>query len=201
MIDLTGEKTGAFIRPYMGEFRSGDAVVVKQDSEGTFLAIIDALGHGSGAAIVAERVSSFLKASTSTNLVEIVKMVDELLKGGGSASGAALGLCFVDNGGSVRYVGVGNTTARVISSSHRQFHFVSKDGTAGQVFPTPVEQNATVQSGDLIVFTTDGVKSHIDPETESSILFSGSAYKVATEIVQKFGKQHDDAACLVYRHD
>ena len=69
------------------------------------------------------------------------------------------------------------------------------------MFPTPVEQSATVRNGDLIVFTTDGVKSHIDPEVESSVLFSGSAYKVASGIVQKFGKQHDDAACLVYRHD
>ena len=201
MIDLTGEKTGAFIRPYMGEFRSGDAVVVRECADGTFLAIIDALGHGSSAATIAERVSDFLKSSSTESLVELVKQVDELLKGGGSASGVALGLCFVEKGGDVRYVGVGNTTARVISSNHRQFHFISKDGTAGQVFPTPVEQSATVRNGDLIVFTTDGVKSHIDPEVESSVLFSGSAYKVASDIVQKFGKQHDDAACLVYRHD
>lgn len=202
-IDLNGDRFGAFIRPCPGESRSGDAVVAVETDAGVLLAIIDALGHGGGAADVASRAVTFLEdRGAERGLEDLVRGVDNLLRGGGTASGAALGLCTVDRAGSVRYVGVGNTTTRVVSGLPRELRrLFSKDGTVGQAMPTPAPQNAQLAPGDLLVFTTDGIQTRLDHDRGPGDILDGSAHQIATDVVRCFGKDYDDAACLVYRHD
>ena len=199
-LDLTGEKTGAYIRPCMGESLSGDAVVAVESGGVILFAIIDALGHGSEAAGIARRVAAFLETFPGSDLAAMAREVDGLLRGGGSASGVAIGLSLIKPGGELSYLGIGNTAGRIVSPDQEQRHLVSKDGTAGQAMPTPVEQRALLQRGELLVLTTDGIKSRLESNPGQGLIFAGSAYHIAVGVVRGFGKDYDDAACLVYRH-
>ena len=184
----------------MGESLSGDAVVAVEVGDRFLLAIIDALGHGPFASGVAQKVVAYFESFSGEDLEAAVRDVDGMLRSGGSASGAALGVAFVEQSGEVRYVGVGNTVARIVSAGGEQRQLVSKDGTAGQIMPTPAEQGARLHRGELLVLTTDGIQSRLGRDTERSQIFAGSAYNIAVGVVRLYGKDYDDAACLVYRH-
>jgi serine/threonine protein phosphatase PrpC len=59
-------------------------------------------------------------------------------------------------------------------------------------------QALQLEPGDLVVLYTDGVSDRFTAEDYPSVLHH-SAEEVARNIVQRFGKGHDDAACIAVR--
>ena len=56
-----------------------------------------------------------------------------------------------------------------------------------------------VEPGDLLVLYTDGVKDRFTADDYPGV-FSHAPKEVVRNIVKRFGKDHDDAACIAVRY-
>jgi serine/threonine protein phosphatase PrpC len=65
--------------------------------------------------------------------------------------------------------------------------------------PTPREAHLQLEAGDLLLLTTDGVKERFSVEDYPGLLGDTPAV-VARQVVQRFGKEHDDATCIAVRY-
>ncbi len=183
------------VRPCRGEHVSGDAAVVVLGEKGLFAAIVDALGHGPEAHEVAVVAHQFLSRHASADVPGLMQRLHATLKG---TRGAVAGLCAVDAAaGHVTYTGTGNTVLRRFGSANTRL--VSRDGVLGHTMRTPLPQTLQLEAGDLLVLYTDGVTDRFGAEDYPG-LFGHGAATVARTIVERFGKDHDDAACIAVRY-
>ena len=191
----TACEAGIFLRPCQGEIVSGDTAVCLPCAGGWFLAVADVLGHGPQAHAVAERIAADLTEHAGADLVGLMGRLHDRLRG---SLGAAVGLALLDAGrGRVRYVGVGNTRFRRLGSADTRL--VSRDGTVGAHMPSPREVHLQLAPGDLVLMTSDGVRESFVPEEYPGLL-GDSPPVVARLVVQRFGKDYDDATCLAVRY-
>ena len=183
------------VRPRLGERVSGDATFVAEGEGAVFFAIIDALGHGANAHETASRMVEHLRDARSPAVVELLVKLDGHVRG---SVGAGAGLCHVDlETGVARYAGIGNTVIRRFGSDDTKL--VSQGGIIGGNMRTPREQKLTLQDGDFLVFHTDGVSERFgDSGRPESLGLDVRA--VAGQIVKRFGKDWDDAGCIVARY-
>jgi phosphoserine phosphatase RsbX len=185
----------SMIRPCHGESLSGDAVVVRQLEDGIFVAIVDVLGHGAEANKLTHVIDDYLSRYGSRDVALVMRHLHQHIKG---SRGAAAGLCAIDSvSGSVEYVGIGNTAIRRLGKTETRL--VSQDGVLGQNMRTPLLQSFRLEPGEVIVLYTDGVSDRFSPGDYPSVLHH-PVQEVARNIVQRFGKDHDDAACIVVRY-
>jgi len=185
----------SLIRPCAGERLSGDAVVIKPLDHGLFVAIVDVLGHGAEAHELTHMIDAYLERYGSSDVSGLMTSLHQHLKG---TRGAAVGLCAIDAAaGRMDYVGIGNTTLRRFGKAETRL--VSQDGVLGQNMRTPLHQSLELDPDDLIVLYTDGVSDRFTSDDYPGVFRHGPK-EVASNIVQRFGKQHDDAACVAIRY-
>jgi serine phosphatase RsbU (regulator of sigma subunit) len=159
-----------------------------------FVAIVDVLGHGVEAHQLTHVIDAYLARFASFNLAGVMTGLHQHLKG---TRGAAVGLCTIDSETScLTYLGVGNTAIRRFGKTETRL--VSLEGVLGQNMRTPRPQNLQLEAGDVVVLYTDGVSDRFTSEDYPSVLHQ-SAQEVTNNIVQRFGKDHDDAACIAVR--
>lgn len=184
-----------FVRPCRGERVSGDLVVVEERGDYIFVAIIDALGHGPAAHIIANRATRFLKRAWKTDLAQTMRGLHEDLRG---TDGAAAGLCVLEVGRhAATYVGVGNTVIRTLGDGGKKIY--STPGTLGHQIRTPREQKLTIADDEVLVLYSDGVKEQFELTDYPQLSYQDSR-TIARTIVTRFGKDHDDASCAVLRY-
>ena len=195
---MTGNVTslaGIRNRPCFGQSVGGDTALALERDGGVFLAVADVLGHGPDAHLVARAIDECLRAYASPDLLDTLARLDARLRG---TIGAAAGLGFVDlAAGTFRYVGIGNTTARRFGVSEEWL--VSREGIVGQRMRTPREQSLQLRPDDLVLFCTDGVSERFELADYPRALVDEPA-TVASVVVERFGKHHDDATCLAFRY-
>jgi serine phosphatase RsbU (regulator of sigma subunit) len=187
-------KHSGLVRPRPGEGVSGDAVVIRTLEEGLFVAIVDVLGHGQEAHEVALKIDAYLARHGSADVCGLMTRLHTHLKG---TRGAAVGLCAI-NAASCRvdYAGIGNTVLRRFGSTETRL--VSQDGVLGQNMRTPRPQTLQLEAGDVVVLYTDGVRDHFSSDDYPG-LFHDQPKEVVRKIVERFGKNHDDAGCIAVR--
>ncbi len=184
------------MRPYFGETVSGDAVVVREVDHGLFVGIIDVLGHGREAHEHAQVIMRFLQEETSVEPVTVINRLHEHLLG---ERGSAAGLCFIDGkAGTLRYTGVGNTSIRIFG--RREVHLISQDGVLGHRMRPARTESARLSPEDVVVFYTDGVSSHFRLDDYPK-LHEDTVRAIASTIVYRFGKRHDDVTCIAVRYE
>lgn len=182
------------IRPCMGERVSGDAVVFKPLPGGLLLAIVDVLGHGPEAHALTPVIDAYLTRYGSADVCGVMTCLHQHLRG---SRGAAVGLCAIDSAsGTVNYVGIGNTVIRRFG--HTETRLVSQDGVLGQNMRTPRQQSLQLEPDDILLLYTDGVSDRFTSQQYPSLAHH-SPTTVAENIVSRFGKDHDDAACIAVR--
>jgi negative regulator of sigma-B (phosphoserine phosphatase) len=185
----------SLIRPCRGETLSGDAVVICSLEQGLFLAIVDVLGHGPEAHELTHVIDAYLARYGTFDLSGLMTNLHQHLKG---TRGAAVGLCAIDAAKSrVDYVGIGNTALRRFGKEETRL--VSQDGVLGQNMRTPRPQTLQLEPGDVIVLYTDGVSDRFTSFDFPGVL-RHAPKEVASNIIQRFGKDHDDAACIAVRY-
>lgn len=184
------------MRPLLEEDRQcGDVGLIKEFDEQCFVALVDALGHGAGAYEVALMAKQFLEEHCHGALEEVMQGLHRCLKG---TRGAVAALCRLHIAtGSLRFVGVGNISTRVLGP--HAFRMVPWDGIVGYMMTPPKEQTAKLYAGDILVMHSDGIKEHFDT-FEYTGLLRGTAKSIASGLLNQFGKKDDDASCLVLRY-
>ena len=182
-------------RPCRGERVSGDAVVIQPLEGGLFAAIVDVLGHGPEAHEVALMISKYLSRYPSSDIANVMTNLHQHVKG---TRGAVVGLCAIDAvAGRAVYAGTGNTVLRRFGRTETRL--VSHDGVLGQNMRTPRPQTLELEAGDLVVLYTDGVRDRFTSDDYPSI-FHHAPKDVARTIVERYGKDYDDAACIAVRY-
>jgi phosphoserine phosphatase RsbX len=192
-----GEVLGhsSLIRPCQGEYLSGDAVVIRPLEQGLFVAIVDVLGHGPEAHELTQVIDAYLARYGSADVSGLMTRLHQHLRG---TRGAAVGLCAIDAAsGRIDYAGIGNTVLRRFGKVETRL--VSQDGVLGQNMRTPMPQTLQLDPGDLILLYTDGVSDRFTSNDYPGVL-RHAPKEVASNIVQRFGKDHDDAACIAVRY-
>jgi len=183
------------IRPCAGERLSGDAVVIRPLEDGLLVAIVDVLGHGAEAHELTHVIDNYLTRYGAADVAGVMTRLHQHLKG---SRGAAVGLCAIDAAsGRIDYAGIGNTSIRRFGKVETRL--VSQDGVLGQNMRTPRSQVLQLEPGDVIVLYTDGVSDRFSSDEYPGVLRHTSR-EVASNIVQRFGKNHDDAACIAVRY-
>jgi serine phosphatase RsbU (regulator of sigma subunit) len=187
--------TGIRIRPCFGHTVGGDTAIALNLEDGLFLGIVDVLGHGPDAHVVAQIACDCIREHASPDVAAVLVRLDERLRG---TLGAAAGLAFVNLArGELRYVGVGNTAARRLGSGEERL--VSREGIVGGRMRTPQERRVGLSDGDLVLLYTDGVSDRFGVNDYPGMLADEPA-SVAALVVDRFGKHHDDATCIAFRY-
>ncbi len=182
------------VRPFPGQALSGDSTLVRELEQGLFIAIVDVLGHGPEAHELTLTIDDYLSRYASFDLAGLIVRLHDHLRG---SRGAAVGLCAIDPAsGSLEYTGIGNTAIRRFGSAETRL--VSQDGVLGQNMRSPKPQLLQLQPGDLILFYTDGVSDRFAAADYPGLAWH-SPQEVVSNVVQRFGKDHDDAACIAVR--
>ena len=176
------------------EDECGDAGVIRVTDDQCFLALMDVLGHGKKAHEVAEIGERYLEQNHGSDLLDMMNGLHACLKG---TRGAVASLCRLNLlNREMEFVGVGNITARLYGSS--PVTFVSRDGVLGYRIPSPKMQRAKVSPGDILILNSDGIKERFDPIFYPDLL-KGPARKIAADLMDRLGKDSDDASCIVLR--
>ena len=185
---------GLRIRSCEDQRLSGDQVTVTPVADGCLIAIIDVTGHGPKAHNLATYLSSYVK-TYATNRLEL--LMQKLHTAAKDTVGASIGLIYIDTVRSqVSYLGVGNTEILVLSA--RNWRGISKEGIVGLRLPSLSLQVRPFQQSDMIILHSDGL-SLSSVSKELAKLNYKDASSIANYLVEKSGKIHDDASCVVIK--
>lgn len=190
--------SSATVRPYPGEKVSGDAAFVLHRDDRMLVVVCDGLGHGRSAHEASQIITSWVGAQSSTDVADLAAGLHTKLRG---TIGAAIGIgCISHSDKAVRFVGVGNTVARILGKRTRTL--ISRPGTLGIAMRSIHVQSDTLEVGDVLILHSDGVSSSFGLKDYPGLLAEKPEI-ASTEIVRRFGKYHDDASCIVVKceHD
>jgi serine phosphatase RsbU (regulator of sigma subunit) len=193
-VKIAGFEVGCAVRAADGFAAGGDAVVARCVGDQLVLGVIDVLGHGPHAHALAVMAEALLSASQSNDAGALLSALDEALTG--SIGAAAAVVVIQPESGSGRFVAVGNTVARVVGRSERRL--VSMDGIVGHSHRAPRPVEFVLGVGDLLLLHTDGISSRFE-RSEYPQLRTEDVEVSARELIRRFGKTYDDAACIVAR--
>ncbi|MCE1248118.1 MAG: serine/threonine-protein phosphatase [Firmicutes bacterium] len=174
---------------------NGDMGFFTMKDDKIFLALLDVLGHGKEAYKVGQVARAFLcRCDEFNNMADLMQDLHEALRG---TRGAVAALCLVDlKSGRLTYSGIGNIAVKVMGP--RPFTMIPRDGIIGYMIPTPKELEHKLFPGDILVMYSDGIKAHFD-QFEYAGLLEGTAESICSRMISQFGKQDDDASCLVLK--
>lgn len=173
--------------PKVGEVASGDTVVVRSEDGVTLLAVIDALGHGPQAAVVADRGREFLeKVPLAGSVLALTEGLHDALRG---TRGAAA-MCCLLRGGRLEGCGVGNVELRALGA---RVPIVLTPGILGvQLHRTRVFEGPLAVGARLLIFS-DGVS----PRMEFDRFEKLAADHACKSMMDRYRRAHDDATLLV----
>ena len=183
-----------------GEERSGDAYVVKAWGKKLLAAAIDGLGHGKHAAdaagIAAETLINY--ASDSDNVLLLMRRCHESLA---RTRGVVLSLALFDAASDTMiWLGVGNVDGLLLRAypQANPVHesLLLRGGVVGYQMPSLHSSSIHVGRGDILIFSTDGIRSGFEREVNRE----ESPQQIADKIIMNHNRKTDDALVLVARY-
>lgn len=182
-------------RPIPGDRVSGDVAILEWRSASLLVAVVDGLGHGMAAHRVAVRAESYLRQAWGSDLAATLSGLHSSLQG---TVGAVSGLCVIESGsGRLTFAGVGNTVFRIFGTVESRLESVA--GILGQQIRTPRIQTSRLNPGDTLVAYTDGITGRFEYGQYPQLRYQNVRI-VSEQIVNRFGKDHDDVVCAVARY-
>jgi hypothetical protein len=181
-----------------GESTSGDLAVVSPGRDGTLVAGIDGLGHGSEAARAARRAAEVVRETATGDLVYLINRCHDALRG---TRGAAISLAFVSAVMSeLTWVGVGNVEGRLLSgdpsATRPKGSLALERGVPGHELPALRTATLGVRPGDVLVLASDGIEATFADTPD----ISGSPQAISERIVTAYWKHSDDALVVTLRY-
>jgi serine phosphatase RsbU (regulator of sigma subunit) len=185
-------------RPLPGQTAMGDGSLVKPTPEGVLLAVVDGLGHGAEAAKAADASLGAIAAHSGSSLISIVHLCNEALK---ETRGVVMSIAFIDLfAEKLTWLSIGNVDAVLLRSNPQNVpsshNILQRGGVLGFQIPTLQTDIFPLGSGDLLIFSTDGIRAGF----ASSVVPTASCAQIAQSILAKFFKGSDDALVLVARY-
>jgi serine/threonine protein phosphatase PrpC len=181
-------RAGGWSRPFRGLTACGDEFLAEAADHGFLAAVIDGLGHGHEASLAATRAVEAIRQTLDLGVEEIILHCHEALR---ETRGAAVGVLKVDAGGKGSFCGVGNID--VIALAGASPGLFCSAGIVGHNLRRCRAMPFAMRPGDVYCLLSDGVSSRGDLR----VALPGEPQEVARRIVEKFGRDHDDATALV----
>ena len=181
-----------------GQSESGDIHVMQYVGDCLLLAAIDGIGHGDNAAAAALAASSVLKSNPSERLETLMQMCHHVLR---STRGAVMSLASIfPRLGQMRWLGVGNVQGMVqragAAKGTVQEVLLLRAGVLGSQLPSLQAATVPLQTGDRIIFATDGIGGGFVADLSSL----DTPQRSADRILQQHCRRNDDALVVVARY-
>lgn len=198
MIDLKVKGTIEFAvaaRPFPGEEVSGDLHWACQDGRQAFFAVIDGAGHGQEAATAAACAAAVLNEHFGSPFHTLFQKCHEELQ---RTRGAAMSLAAIDLSLlTLTWAGVGNVEAALIrqEAGAKNEALLLRSGVVGYNFSQPRVSTLAIGKGDLLLMSTDGIKSY----SRRDVDLQASCETIANRLMHDYAKEVDDALILVAR--
>jgi anti-sigma regulatory factor (Ser/Thr protein kinase) len=188
-------RLGVWSRPHPGEEANGDAYFIRTRNSLTLIAVVDGLGHGSGAKEASDAALDSLDDWMGEPLDEVLQSVHNALR---ATRGAVMSAAIIDRANErFSCAGVGNVMVRVFGAPEHVSP-ISTNGTLGarlgqlRVWSYPWADGAT------LIMASDGVSASWDIDSYPGIL-RHSPQLLAGILMRDYGRDTDDATVLVAR--
>jgi negative regulator of sigma-B (phosphoserine phosphatase) len=188
---------GVALQAQPGQVECGDAWVIEPVANGILVAVIDGLGHGTAAAVAAQRAVETIRRSASLPLEKLISVCHQALLG---SRGAAISVARIDTAGeTLTWVGVGNVEGLVLNPVAftppvwQSEALVARGGVVGYELPTLRPATLPFKPGSFLVFATDGVK----PGFAGEMRARRQSQQAADHILAGYGRGTDDALVMV----
>ena len=180
--------------PLHGETASGDAWTLREMANGTWVLLVDGLGHGPAASEAASAAIEAFRPRESP--AAVVQELDLALRG---TRGAAVACAWIDRGQRrVTFAGAGNIAGLVTEPTMQTRRLVSHNGTAGIAVGRLREQVVGWSPDSTLLLHTDGLRSSWSPDDFPG-LFSRHPAVVAGVLYRDLARGTDDAGIVVVR--
>jgi anti-sigma regulatory factor (Ser/Thr protein kinase) len=180
-----------------GERVCGDGWAVLTTSTQARVMVADGLGHGpmaSEAAREAERIFAEQPADKSPE--ELIALMHDALR---KTRGAAVAVAQLDREQrTVRFAGVGNVSAVILSPDGTPKNMVSHNGTVGFEMRKLQHFQYPWPPGSLVLFYSDGLVSHVRLERYNGLL-NRHPMLIAGVMYRDFSRQRDDVTTVVLK--
>ena len=183
---------GAVCQPRAGETLCGDAWSVAQRENACRLIVVDGLGHGPLAAAAAAAGIAAFHAEPAASPAEVLAAAHAAMR---PTRGGAVLMVEVDRArGELRYAGVGNIAAQIVSGASSR-SLVSHNGTVGHEMRRVQEFAVPWPEGAMLVVHSDGLASKWDLAAYPG-LASRHPSIVAGVLYRDFARGSDDVTVL-----
>ena len=190
-------RVGGVCVPKPGEDVSGDAWASVALADGCALVVADGLGHGPGAATAAEEAVRVFKEDPTCAPADCIAKIHRRLK---PTRGAAVAVAHLDRAsGVVRYAGLGNISAVIISDQHVT-NLVSHHGTAGHEARKISEFRYKWPTDAALIMFSDGLATHWDLATYAG-LGRRDPSLIAAVLYRDHRRGRDDTTVVVVREE
>jgi len=189
---------GVASRPLVAAEESGDASLARVLPNGAMVGVVDAVGHGAEAAVVAREATALLAAAERAHPLTAVRLCHEGLR---TSRGVVLSLAWFDPAAAIMtWLGVGNVAGLLVRSdagtAPRQELLLLRNGVVGRQLPPLQAGVLPVFPGDTLVLATDGV----DPAFMTRTVEVDDPETTAARILEAHATGLDDALVLVARY-
>jgi negative regulator of sigma-B (phosphoserine phosphatase) len=180
-----------------GQAESGDLHVVAPHPGGVLVAAIDGLGHGYEAAQASRTARATLVEDPSADLADLfLRAHDRLAR----SRGVVMSLASFGRTGTLTWVGVGNVEGTLVrreeGTVRRSDSILLLGGVVGYQLPRLRPSTITVERGDVLIFTTDGIRGGY----VAGLQRLPTPDALAERIMSDYAKGGDDALVLVARY-
>ena len=185
-------------RPMEGQEISGDSFACKPFEGGTFLSVIDGLGHGTKAAAASKVAKETMERHPSEPLIDLVRRCDSEMR---HTRGAVASLARFDTSrGTLSWIGVGNVEGvlfrRGEDGTVRKEGLALRGGVIGYMLPPLKTWTFEVRAGDLLVLATDGIAGAF----MDNIDYQAEPREIVETLMRDYGKSGDDALVVAARY-
>jgi anti-sigma regulatory factor (Ser/Thr protein kinase) len=193
LTEIPEDVAAGVTRPIDGEEVCGDAYGIRRGKDRLSLMLCDGSGHGPLAASASQAAVRVFCEPSPGAPEDMVARIHTALRGsrGGAVAVADLDLL----AGKVRFAGVGNVAAAVLTDGRKQ-GMISVPGVAGYQARTIRAYEYELPEGAAVVLHSDGLTERWTMQRDSGLL-GGSPVLIAMTLLRDAGARRDDACVLV----
>lgn len=181
--------------PKKGESICADRYLVSEKQDQILVAVIDGLGHGAKADEASRRAVKTL--DDFNNGESIIDMIYRCHRDLRNTRGAVMSLGIINcTDKTLTWIGVGNVEGILLRGNSEKWkkteNIILRGGVVGYELPSLKASLVPLATGDMLIFTTDGV----DKDYTSEIDVENKPEKVVNNIAHGYFKETDDALAL-----